>query len=151
MQITREEKDELARKLEKKIPIETILDEIRDTFIDKLERICLVIWKDLLNLKAEYNISSEGIMDTNDAGNDTLCWDFTYGTNAYGFDLATVLDDRREGFHAAFILSNQQDSKALSLAFVAIKEYVSISPKVLMTVDTESFSIAWRTTFGVPE
>ncbi|GFT37203.1 uncharacterized protein NPIL_270401 [Nephila pilipes] len=48
MQITREEKDELARKLEK-IPIETILDEIRDSFIDKLERIHLVTRKDLLN------------------------------------------------------------------------------------------------------
>ncbi|GFT60174.1 hypothetical protein NPIL_84971 [Nephila pilipes] len=35
MQITSKEKDELARKLEKKIPIETILDEIRDSFIDK--------------------------------------------------------------------------------------------------------------------
>ncbi|GFS86681.1 uncharacterized protein NPIL_511501 [Nephila pilipes] len=66
MQITREEKYELTRKLKKKIPIETILDEIRDTFIDKLEKIHLVTRKDLLNLKAEYNISSEGIMDTND-------------------------------------------------------------------------------------
>ncbi|GFU23843.1 uncharacterized protein NPIL_457311 [Nephila pilipes] len=66
MQITREEKDELARKLEKKIPIEIILDGIRDSFIDRLERIHLVTWKDMLNLKAEYSISSEGIMDTND-------------------------------------------------------------------------------------
>ncbi|GFS68707.1 uncharacterized protein NPIL_283831 [Nephila pilipes] len=39
IQITREEKDELARKLEKKIPIEIVLDEIRDSFKDKLERI----------------------------------------------------------------------------------------------------------------
>ncbi|GFS30280.1 uncharacterized protein NPIL_499441 [Nephila pilipes] len=204
MQITREEKDELARKLEKKIPIETIFDEIRDSFIDKLERIQLVTRKDLLNLKVECNISSEGIMDTNDVvsvgkwvhslrgsedspvilfkdqniynedgypglkaedfllvimnssqrdmlnfyGNDTICLNFTQGVNAYGFDLATVLvlDDKREGFPAAYILSNRQDSKALSFAFVAIKEYVSISPKVLMT---EYFSIAWRTAFGV--
>ncbi|GFT25770.1 MULE domain-containing protein [Nephila pilipes] len=86
-------------------------------------------------------------------GNDTICLDFTHGMNAYGFDLATilVLNDKREGFPVAFILSNRQDSKALSLAFVAIKEYVSISPKVLMTDDTESFSNAWRTVFGVPE
>ncbi|GFS94078.1 uncharacterized protein NPIL_636191 [Nephila pilipes] len=86
-------------------------------------------------------------------GNDTICLDFTHGMNAYGFDLATilVLNDKREGFPVAFILSNRQDSKALSLAFVAIKEYVSISPKVLMTDDTESFFNAWRTVFGVPE
>ncbi|GFU55506.1 MULE domain-containing protein [Nephila pilipes] len=80
-------------------------------------------------------------------GNDTICLDFTYG-----FDLATilVLDDKREGFPAAFILSNRQDSKALSLAFVVIKEHVNISPKVMMTDDTESFPNAWRTVFGVP-
>ncbi|GFT56911.1 MULE domain-containing protein [Nephila pilipes] len=83
-------------------------------------------------------------------GNDSICLEITYGMNAYGFDLATVLDDKREGFPVAFILSNWQDSKALSLAFVAIKEYVSISPKVLMTDNTESFSITW-TAFGVPE
>ncbi|GFT79675.1 hypothetical protein NPIL_229361 [Nephila pilipes] len=84
-------------------------------------------------------------------GNDTICLDFTQGMNAYGFDLATVLvlDDKREGFPAAFILSNWQDSKVLSLAFVALMEYVSISPKVLMMDDTESFSIAWRTAVGV--
>ncbi|GFT79709.1 uncharacterized protein NPIL_619491, partial [Nephila pilipes] len=86
-------------------------------------------------------------------GKDTICLDFTHEMNAYGFDLATilVLDDKREGFPAAFILSNRQDSKALSLAFVAIKEHVSISPKVMMTDDTESFPNAWRTVFGVPE
>ncbi|GFT27414.1 MULE domain-containing protein [Nephila pilipes] len=84
-------------------------------------------------------------------GNDTICLNFTHGMNAYGFDLATVLDDKREGFPAVFILNNRQDSKSLSLVFVAIKEYVSISPKILMTDDTESFSIAWRTAFGVPE
>ncbi|GFV61438.1 hypothetical protein TNCV_2937801 [Trichonephila clavipes] len=61
--------------------------------------------------------------------------------NAYGFDLATllVLDDKREGFPAAFILSNRQDSTALTLAFAAIKEHTCISPRVLMTDDSESF------------
>ncbi|GFT69204.1 MULE domain-containing protein [Nephila pilipes] len=85
--------------------------------------------------------------------NDIICLDFTHGMNAYGFDLATilVLDDKREGFPAAFILSNRQDSKSLSVAFAAIKEHVSISPKVMMTDDTESFLNAWRTVFGVPE
>ncbi|GFU44874.1 hypothetical protein NPIL_604881 [Nephila pilipes] len=63
---SREEKEEIARKLEEKIPIETILDEIPDAFIDKLERIHFVTRKDLLNLKVEYNISSEGIIDSND-------------------------------------------------------------------------------------
>ncbi|GFT51021.1 uncharacterized protein TNCV_3512431 [Trichonephila clavipes] len=73
--------------------------------------------------------------------------------NAYGFDLATllVLDDKREGFPAAFILSNRQDSTALTLAFAAIKEHTCISPRVLMTDDSESFFNAWKTVFGIPE
>ncbi|GFS94077.1 uncharacterized protein NPIL_636181 [Nephila pilipes] len=74
MQITREEKDELARKLEKKIPIQTISDEIQDSFIDKLERIHLVTRMDLLNLKAEYSISSEGIMDINDVVSGSIVY-----------------------------------------------------------------------------
>ncbi|GFQ75527.1 MULE domain-containing protein [Trichonephila clavata] len=79
-------------------------------------------------------------------GNDTICLDFTHGINAYGFDLATllVLDDKREGFPAAFILSNRQDSTALKLAFAAIKEHACIAPKVLMTDDTESFLMPGR-------
>ncbi|GFV60036.1 MULE domain-containing protein [Trichonephila clavipes] len=86
-------------------------------------------------------------------GNDTICLDFMHGMNAYGFDLATllVLDDKREGFPAAFILSNRQDSTALTLAFAAIKEHTCISPRVLMTDDSESFFNAWKTVFGIPE
>ncbi|GFY37510.1 uncharacterized protein TNIN_418951 [Trichonephila inaurata madagascariensis] len=73
--------------------------------------------------------------------------------NAYGFDLETllVLDDKREGVPAAFILSNRQDSTALTLAFAAIKEHTCISPRVLMTVNSESFFNAWKTVFGIPE
>ncbi|GFV75937.1 uncharacterized protein TNCV_1455341 [Trichonephila clavipes] len=163
--------------------------------------------QDIKNIKEEYNISSDGILDSNDVvsvnkwveglknrdspivlfkdqnifdenlypgmkaedflvimnasqkdmlkfyGNDTICLDFTHGMNAYGFDLVTllVLDDKREGFPAAFILSNQQDSTALTLAFAAIKEHTCISPRVLMTDDSESFFNAWKTVFGIPE
>ncbi|GFS35115.1 MULE domain-containing protein [Nephila pilipes] len=84
-------------------------------------------------------------------GNDTICLDFMHGMNAYGFDMATVLDDKREGFPATFILKNRQDSKVLPLAFAAIKEHASISPKVLMTDNAESFYNAWKTIFGNPE
>ncbi|GFY52591.1 uncharacterized protein TNIN_35441 [Trichonephila inaurata madagascariensis] len=86
-------------------------------------------------------------------GNDTICLDFTHGMNAYGFDLATllVLDDKREGFPAAFILSYRQDSTALTLAFAAIKEHTCISPRVLMIDDSESFFNAWKAVFGIPE
>ncbi|GFV91576.1 uncharacterized protein TNCV_770421 [Trichonephila clavipes] len=175
----------------------------------KLERIHLITRQDIKNIKEEYNISSDGILDSNDVvsvnkwvegpknredspivlfkdqnifdenlypgmkaedfllvimnasqkdmlkfyGNDTICLDFTHGMNAYGFDLATllVLDDKTEGFPAAFILSNRQDSTALTLAFAAIKEHTCISPRVLITDDSESFFNAWKTVFGISE
>ncbi|GFQ98866.1 uncharacterized protein TNCT_735211, partial [Trichonephila clavata] len=209
MKITREEKEDIGRKLENKIPIEAILDDIRNSVNEKLEIIHLITRQDIKNIKVEYNISSDGILDTNDVvsvtkwveglinredspvvlfkdqnifdedlypgmkaedfllvimnasqkdmlkfyGNDTICLAFTHGINAYGFDLATllVLDDKREGFSAAFILSNRQDSTALKLAFAAIKKHACIAPKVLMTDDTESFFNAWKTVFGIPE
>ncbi|GFR13360.1 uncharacterized protein TNCT_196061 [Trichonephila clavata] len=60
MKITRED---IARKLENKIPIEAILDDIRNSVN---ERIHLITWQDIKNIKVEYNISSDGILDTND-------------------------------------------------------------------------------------
>ncbi|GIX77646.1 MULE domain-containing protein, partial [Caerostris darwini] len=78
-------------------------------------------------------------------GNDVICLDFTHGINSYGFDLETVLvlDDKREGFPAVFIISNRQDSVPLTIAFEAVKEHVAIKPEVLMSDDTESFYNAW--------
>ncbi|GFT18595.1 MULE domain-containing protein [Nephila pilipes] len=84
-------------------------------------------------------------------GNDTICFEFTHGMNAYEFDLATVLDDKREGFAESFILSNRLDSKALSHTYAAINENSSISPKVLMTDDAEYFYNAWSTVFSIPD
>ncbi|GFV24339.1 MULE domain-containing protein [Trichonephila clavipes] len=57
----------------------------------------------------------------------------------------------REGFPAAFILSNRQDSTVLTLAFAAIKKHTCISPRVLMTDDSEYFFNAWKPVFGIPE
>ncbi|GFY70927.1 MULE domain-containing protein [Trichonephila inaurata madagascariensis] len=177
MKITREEKVDIARKLANKIPVEAILDERRNSMNEKLNRIHLITRQDIKNIKEEYNISSDGILDSNDVlsvnkwddglknredspvvvfkdqnifdenlypgmkadfllvimnasqkdmlrfyGNETICLDFTHGMNAYWFDLAAllVLNDKREGFPASFILSNQQDFTALTLAFAAV-------------------------------
>ncbi|GFY65922.1 MULE domain-containing protein [Trichonephila inaurata madagascariensis] len=71
-------------------------------------------------------------------GNDTICLDFMHKMDAYGFDLATFLVlDKREGFPAAFILSNRQDFTTLTLAFPAIKEHTCISPRVLLITKKE--------------
>ncbi|GFQ71224.1 hypothetical protein TNCT_209361, partial [Trichonephila clavata] len=53
MKVTREEKEDIARKLENKIPVEAILDDIRNSVNEKLERIHL-------------NINSDVILDAND-------------------------------------------------------------------------------------
>ncbi|GFY17199.1 uncharacterized protein TNCV_1089751 [Trichonephila clavipes] len=63
MKISREEIDE---KLENKIPVEAILDNMRNSINQKLERIHLITRQDIKNIKEEYNISSGGILDSND-------------------------------------------------------------------------------------
>ncbi|GFQ95668.1 c2H2-type domain-containing protein [Trichonephila clavata] len=66
MKITREEKEDIAIKLENKIPVEAILDDIRNSVNEKLERIHLITQQDVKNIKEEYNINSDGILDAND-------------------------------------------------------------------------------------
>lgn len=74
-------------------------------------------------------------------GSDVICVDFTHEVSAYSFDLTTiVILNNRECFPATFIISNSQDSLALSTAFQAIKEHCSnVSLKILMTDDAEAF------------
>lgn len=75
-------------------------------------------------------------------GNYVVCVDFTHGVNAHQFDLTTllVLDDKREGLPAAFILSNRQNAVALEIAFGAIKKSgVSVKPKVFMSDELKLF------------
>ncbi|GFS40210.1 uncharacterized protein TNIN_404901 [Trichonephila inaurata madagascariensis] len=72
MKITREEKEDIARKLENKIPVEAILDDIRNSINQKLERIHLITLQDIKNIKEEYNISSDGILGSNDGERPSL-------------------------------------------------------------------------------
>ncbi|GFQ73498.1 uncharacterized protein TNCT_210451 [Trichonephila clavata] len=51
---------------EKKIPIQTIFDDNRNLVNEKLERIHLITRQDEQNIKEEYNINSDGILDSND-------------------------------------------------------------------------------------
>ncbi|GFX64566.1 uncharacterized protein TNCV_2811911 [Trichonephila clavipes] len=50
MKITREEKEDIAKKLENKIPVEAILDDIRNSINQKLERIHLITQQDIKNI-----------------------------------------------------------------------------------------------------
>ncbi|GIY67958.1 hypothetical protein CDAR_243611 [Caerostris darwini] len=72
--------------------------------------------------KSKKSLARRLVISKNSYVGALVCRDFTHGMNSYGFDLATVLvlDDKREGFPAAFIVSNRQDRVALEVAFKAI-------------------------------
>ncbi|KAI5705056.1 uncharacterized protein LOC113467711 [Diaphorina citri] len=56
-------------------------------------------------------------------GQDCICLDSTHGTNQYDFQLTTVLvlDEHRQGFPCAFIVSNKIDTPTLSTCFTQIR------------------------------
>lgn len=63
LKLSEEEKKDIALKLENKIPVSAIMDDIRDSVTDKLERIHLLTRKDVLNIKSTFGIHLDSIMD----------------------------------------------------------------------------------------
>ncbi|GFQ66803.1 uncharacterized protein TNCT_611881 [Trichonephila clavata] len=55
---------------------------------------------------------------------DCVCIDGTHGVNGYGFELITLLtiDDLRQGFPCAFLISNRCDQPVLSIFFHILKK-----------------------------
>jgi MULE transposase domain len=80
-----------------------------------------------------------------------VCTDSTHGTNGYEFLLITlmVLDNNRQGFPVAFLVSNRETENVLSLFFHSIK---SRSGAVLcnsfMSDMAPQFLNAWRSVMG---
>lgn len=86
-------------------------------------------------------------------GSDCICVDGTHGLNKYGFILTTllVLDDMREGFPCAFLISNRYDTEVMRIFFQCIKEKVGmIYPKVFMSDLAKSACNAWNMEMGQP-
>ncbi|XP_049946597.1 uncharacterized protein LOC126440333 [Schistocerca serialis cubense] len=86
-------------------------------------------------------------------GSDSICIDGTHGTNGYRFELITllVLDDMRQGFPCAFLISNRSDQDVLSLFFNEIKTKVEkVRPQVFMSDLGESFYNAWLSQMEEP-
>ncbi|XP_054257441.1 uncharacterized protein LOC128985204 [Macrosteles quadrilineatus] len=84
-------------------------------------------------------------------GRDCICIDSTHGTNAYKFEMTTilVLDDMRQGFPCAFLFSNRNDHIALDLFLNSVKSKVGeIKAKVLMTDMADVFYNSWKSTMG---
>lgn len=82
-----------------------------------------------------------------------LCIDGTHGLNNYNFELHTLLiiDDIREGFPCAFLLSSISDTYVFTLFFNKIKIKTGLlSPDVFMSDLAESYFNAWLQVMGNP-
>lgn len=87
-------------------------------------------------------------------GLDCVCSDGTHGLNNYNFELNTllILDDIREGFPVAFLISNRCDTEVFKLFLSEIKDRVGlISPKIFMSDLANAFYNAWISVMGMPQ
>lgn len=85
---------------------------------------------------------------------DCICIDGTHGLNSYDFELNTllVIDDIREGFPCAFLISNRSDTQVMQLFFFKIKDRAGIiKPNVFMSDLADTFYNAWALEMGLPE
>lgn len=67
LHISEDDKLKICAQLQQKIPISTILDNIRDTNSANYDRRYLITRKDIHNIKQEFNINDDGVLDSNDA------------------------------------------------------------------------------------
>ncbi|GFT99517.1 uncharacterized protein NPIL_110731 [Nephila pilipes] len=208
--LTADERKNIASKIAAKIPLDNILDEIRNVISDAgLERVHLLTKKDLHNIEISFNLASNSVKHENDRvsvdmwvremqnsenpcilfyktqgstctqysflkendfvliimteaqgeilkkfSSDCICIDGTHGVNGYGFELVTLLtiDDLRQGFPCAFLISNRCDQPVLSIFFSCIKQKIGqLQPQIFMSDIAESFFNAWKSEMGVPQ
>lgn len=78
---------------------------------------------------------------------DCICIDGTHELNQFGFELHTllVLDDMREGYPSAFLISNRSDSTVMKIFFKCVQECVGkkIKPKIFMSGMADDYYNAW--------
>lgn len=87
-------------------------------------------------------------------GPSVVILDSTHGTNAYKYQLTSLLtiDSTGQGFPVAHLISRSVSHETLKPFFAAIKAKTgSIPSKVLMTDDDGSFYSAWSSVMGHPE
>lgn len=80
-----------------------------------------------------------------------LCVDATHGTNAYGFQLITLMSVNSfgNGVPCAFLFSTKENQEALGLFFSAIKQVVGhFEPKVFMSDDASAYWNAFEATMS---
>jgi hypothetical protein len=87
-------------------------------------------------------------------GNDVITTDSTHGSNAYDFQLTTimVLDENRSGFASAYMFSSRIDTDAMTLFFSVIKELTGdLKCRSFMTDDANAYYNAWCKVMSPPE
>ena len=75
-----------------------------------------------------------------------VCVDAPHGTNAYDFQLVTVLviDDYDEGIPVAWLISNKESADVLWVFFTGIRERCwDPKTEVFMSDDTKAYHNAW--------
>ena len=81
------------------------------------------------------------------------CMDSTHSTNAYNFQLTTllVIDDYGEGFPVAFCISSKVDTLAIEVFLEHVRTAlgVPVDAQVLMTDDAPVYVNAWRSVMGL--
>ena len=84
-------------------------------------------------------------------GKHIICMDATHGTNAYDFQLISivVVDEYGEGLPIGWMISNREDTTALCAFLNAIKTACGIiEPEWFMSDDAEQYFNAWKGVFG---
>ncbi|XP_054280779.1 uncharacterized protein LOC128998596 [Macrosteles quadrilineatus] len=84
-------------------------------------------------------------------GGDVICMDSTHGTNAYNYEMTTllVLDDMRQGFPCAFYFSNRNDHVGIKIFLQSIKNRIGcINTKILMADMAAVFYNSWKSVMG---
>ncbi|XP_014243986.1 uncharacterized protein LOC106663581 [Cimex lectularius] len=88
-------------------------------------------------------------------GNDCICVDEIRGLNPHNFNLTTlfVLDDLRQAFPCAFLLSNRSSEDVMTVFFSVINEnlHFPITPNIFMSDMTDTCFNAWKTTLSEPK
>ncbi|BET02069.1 Zinc finger protein [Nesidiocoris tenuis] len=85
-------------------------------------------------------------------GDKVVALDSTRGTNAYRFEITTLLvsDEYGQGFPCAFLFSNKTDEHFVELFLKAVREKAGIvDPEAFMSVEGDLFYNAWLSAMGV--
>ncbi|XP_035229241.1 uncharacterized protein LOC118201282 [Stegodyphus dumicola] len=162
--LTKDLREVIAGKLKEGIPPQKILDSTRNSIKEDIYREHLLTKKDIHNISNSYCIGEAAdqhleisdfciIIMTNvqkhmllKFGSDSICIDSTHGTNAYDFQLSTVLviDEFNSGFPAAFCLSNRVNLGSMQKFFQCIRDKVGLlSVNCFMSDDAPVYYTAW--------